>query len=372
MKISSTKTIGKTIIVSLALFISTMHALAQENTKDKSDFTQESCEILFIGSSYFNFNNLPGLFKNLAISSQKEIYIDQQVTNGLYLSDYAGSTATEAKINERDWDYVILQGVGILVAYPDDYTDHPVYPALVSLQNKISGNCASTKMVFCLPWAFEDGMTWVPGWTDTYAEMQFIIYENTLQLSNDLDFVIAPVGWAWNTVLEELNYPLHYLHMGDWNHPSLKGSYLMACAIFSTVFQESTIDNPFMGGLPAENADYFQDVASSTVLDNLDLWNITNTGTEEFLKPKSFHLQQNYPNPFYSSTQINYEIRTISFVEITVYDIFGKRYANLVNEYKLPGNHFVRFNGSGLKSGMYSYRIKIGNQCQVKKMLLMK
>ena len=240
-----------------------------------SEFTQEPYKILFIGSSYFNGYNMPGLFENLVINSGKTVYIDQQITNGLYLEDHANSISTEAKINEKDWDYVILQGVGALVAYPDYYTHHPVYPALVTLQNKISENCESTKMVFCLPWAFEDGMTWVQGWTDTYADMQLEIYKNTLEYLNDLDLIIAPIGWAWNTVLKEMNYPLHYLHLSDWNHPSLKGSYLMACVIYSTIFIESSVDIQYYGGLPEEEANYFQTVASSIVLNSLDLWNIT-------------------------------------------------------------------------------------------------
>ena len=339
-----------------------------------SEFNQEPCKILFIGSSYFNFNNLPGLFENLAVFSDKDVYIDQYIPSGFYLSDHASSSIIESKINEKDWDYVILQGVGALVAYPDYYTNHPVYPALVTLHNKISENCDSTKMVFCLPWAFEDGMTWVQGWTDTYADMQLKIYENTLQYLNDLDFVIAPVGWAWNTVLKEKDYPLHYLHLSDWNHPSLKGSYLMACVIYSTIFQESSKDILYYAGLQTEEADYFQVTASNIVLDNLDLWNIPKiiTGTVKFSMSNKFRLHQNYPNPFNCSTQINYEIQKRSLVEITVYDIFGKRYANLVNEYKLPGKYSVSFNASNLKSGFYSYRIKIGNQYQVKKMLLMK
>ena len=88
-------------------------------------------EILFIGSSYFFYNNLPSLFENLVISSGKEVYIDQQIINGLYLDHHASSSATESKINELKWDYVILQGVGSNMAYPDYFTDHPVYPALV-------------------------------------------------------------------------------------------------------------------------------------------------------------------------------------------------------------------------------------------------
>jgi len=238
----------------------------------------ETCKILFIGSSYFNYNNLPDLFENLAISSGKEIYIDRYGGNGLYLDDHASSSATELKINEQNWDYVILQGGGPNTAYPEYFTDHPVYPALETLWDKIHQNCELTKMIFCLPWAFEDGMTWYQGWTDTYADMQIKILENTLQYSNDIGFGIAPVGWSWYMVLEEKNYPLHYLHMSDWNHPSLEGSYLMACVIFSTVFLESSVDIPYYGGLLEEEGSYFQTVALHTVLDNLSLWNIVDEG----------------------------------------------------------------------------------------------
>ena len=47
---------------------------------------KSSLEILFIGSSYFNFNNLPNLVNNLASHSGKEIYIDQYIPSGLYRS----------------------------------------------------------------------------------------------------------------------------------------------------------------------------------------------------------------------------------------------------------------------------------------------
>ena len=59
--------------------------------------------------------------------------------------------------------------------------------------------------------------------------------------------------------------------------------------------------------------------------------------------PYKFHLHQNYPNPFYSSTQINYEISTDALVEIVVYNILGERHATLVNAYKTHGNYSVIF-----------------------------
>ena len=234
-----------------------------------------SYDILFIGSSYFNYNDLPGMMEELTDDGNKIVDIHTAIQNGLYLADHASLSTTEAKINEKDWDYVVLQGVGRLVAYPDSFpTDHPVYPALVTLRDKILANCASTKMVFCLPWAFEDGMIWLEGWTDEYDDMQRKIYENTLIYSDDIGFVISPVGWAWNTVLKEKNYPLHYLHLSDWNHPSLKGSYLMACVIYSTIFLESTVGIEYNAGISMEEATYYQGVATDMVLDSLELWNI--------------------------------------------------------------------------------------------------
>ena len=248
-------------------------SLHSQSNEQRSNVT-ETLKILFIGSSYFNFNDLPGLFENIVQNSHKYVYVDHYGANGLYLDDHASNFGTESKIREQDWDYVILQGGGTNTAYPEHFTDHPVYPALVTLKEKILQNCNQTKMIFCMPWAFEDGMTWYQDWTDNYEDMQCKIYDTTLNYSKHIGFIIAPVGWAWYIVLKEQDFPLHYLHMSDWNHPSLKGSYLMACVIFSTVYLESSVGNPFDAGVDENEATYFQTIASQTVLQNLSLWNI--------------------------------------------------------------------------------------------------
>jgi parallel beta-helix repeat protein len=232
------------------------------------------CKVLFIGSSYFNYNSLSGLFEHLTLSSGKEIYVDQIGYSGMSLEDHASSISTELKINEMDWDYVVLQGFGPSMAYPDYFNDDPEYPALKTLWYKIHQHCESTKMIYCMPWAYEDGMTWYQGWSDTYADMQLKIYETTLNYSRYIGFIIAPVGWAWYAVLEEQGYPLHYLHMYDRNHPTVKGSYLMSCVIFSTIFQESSVGLSNDTGVSNDEATYFQTIASAIVLNNLSLWNI--------------------------------------------------------------------------------------------------
>ena len=359
--------IKKTFLVISIFLIGLNHLSA--NPKNNRD----TCEVLLIGSSYFNYNNLKDLVKNLADSSDVEILIEMHGQNGLYLSDHAGSPATEAKINERDWDYVILQGVGMLIAYPDSFPDHhPVYPALITLRDKIHANCESTRMVFQMPWAFEDGMTWYQNWTDTYEDMQIHVYDNTLQYSEEIGFEIAPVGWVWYEVLDSLNYPLHYLHMSDWNHPSLKGSYLMACVIYSTVFQVSTVGNTYRAGIPEEEALYFQNVASDTVLNNLELWNITPLVSinNEFLPQNKFHLYQNYPNPVNHTTKIRYFLPKEIQIQLIIFDALGTKVTTLVDEIKRPGNYKVEFNVTGFTSGIYFYQITAGNYSETKTMII--
>jgi hypothetical protein len=236
--------------------------------------------VLFLGSSYFIYNDLPAMFQNLARAGGHDVIVDKNYIYGGFLDDHSTSPETEAKINSQQWDFVVLQGAGAIMAYPAShqrifppYERHGLKLALNTLKQKISANCADTKMVYCMPWAFEDGMTWLEGYDETYFEMQQMIYDNTLRFSDEIGFIIAPVGWAWNEVML-VNTQLHYLFTADSNHPSLRGSYLMACVIYSTLFLEASSGNPYYAGIPQSEAVYFQSVASLIVLNDLELWKL--------------------------------------------------------------------------------------------------
>jgi photosystem II stability/assembly factor-like uncharacterized protein len=86
----------------------------------------------------------------------------------------------------------------------------------------------------------------------------------------------------------------------------------------------------------------------------------------------NFLLRQNYPNPFNPSTNIEFRIAEFGFVSLKVYDILGREVATLVNEEKHAGNYEVKFNGSGLSSGIYFFKLSTEDYTSVKKMLLIK
>jgi len=85
-----------------------------------------------------------------------------------------------------------------------------------------------------------------------------------------------------------------------------------------------------------------------------------------------FSLYQNYPNPFNPATKINYEIGSMQFVILKIFDITGKEIATLVNEPKPAGKYEIEFNASGLASGVYFYKLQAGNYSSTKKLVFLK
>jgi hypothetical protein len=80
-----------------------------------------------------------------------------------------------------------------------------------------------------------------------------------------------------------------------------------------------------------------------------------------------------YPNPFEYSTTIEFTTKNAGTVAVNVYSIDGKRVASLYNgEVKANETHKVVFNGENLPSGVYFYKITMGNVVYFDKLVLSK
>jgi hypothetical protein len=90
--------------------------------------------------------------------------------------------------------------------------------------------------------------------------------------------------------------------------------------------------------------------------------------------PQRCALDQNYPNPFNPTTKIGFRVSGAgsAWVRLSVYDILGREVAVLVNEEKQPGSYEVSFDGHGLASGIYLYKLVGGAFAQTHTMMLVK
>lgn len=85
-----------------------------------------------------------------------------------------------------------------------------------------------------------------------------------------------------------------------------------------------------------------------------------------------FKLNIAYPNPFNPSVTIPYELSSNANVTIDVFDLAGKKVANLVDGYKFAGNYEVRYDAGDLASGNYLVKMTVGNRSVSQKISLVK
>lgn len=87
---------------------------------------------------------------------------------------------------------------------------------------------------------------------------------------------------------------------------------------------------------------------------------------------QAYHLWDNYPNPFNPSTVIAFSLPERESVILDVFNTSGQKVRTLVDESFAAGSYEVTFDGSGLPSGTYFYRLQAGKFNAVKKMILTK
>ena len=93
--------------------------------------------------------------------------------------------------------------------------------------------------------------------------------------------------------------------------------------------------------------------------------------------PEKLKLYSNYPNPFNPTTTISYVLSNNAWVNISIYDMLGRRVKTLINRKQSTGFKTVEWNatndaGDFVSSGVYLYVIQSGKLRHSGKMVLLK
>jgi photosystem II stability/assembly factor-like uncharacterized protein len=191
-------------------------------------------------------------------------------------------------------------------------------------------------------------------------------------------------GAVWKSQSSPTTSWLHGVHFTDADTGTAVGgaydSFLNPFAIIlRTTDGGATWTNQSSGTKSWLNGVHFTDANTGTAVGDLGTILRTTTGGETWVSvdqepdaPRQFTLGQNYPNPFNPSTTIRYGLPHRCQVTLTVFNTLGQRVALLQNGEQEAGYHDVQFNGSGLSSGVYFYRLRAGDLVETKRLLLIR
>jgi outer membrane protein assembly factor BamB len=106
---------------------------------------------------------------------------------------------------------------------------------------------------------------------------------------------------------------------------------------------------------------------------------IADSASSRFADPGSpaFQLSQNYPNPFNGQTLISFELRAGENVQLTIYNVMGQRVRQLINGFHHPGRYTAIWDGTNeagqkVGSGIYFYKLNVGQEAGTKRLLFLK
>ena len=212
----------------------------------------EQLDILMIGNSH---TGSVGRFLKLIIDNVEDRQSSVRTLFGAHLDDTVTKIENINTLNDKDWTHVILQGQKYSQSQSKFY---PTDAAKTWIQ-RIKAKTA-TPVLF--PEHPQKGNT-------TEAEYVYGIH---LNIASQEPSCVAPVGLAWDLVLEI--QPLLGLHSTDGNHASELGSFLSALVIYEVITGESADLIPFMEVFPGDEMtqDLFGLMASKAVLENLSCY----------------------------------------------------------------------------------------------------
>ena len=182
-------------------------------------------------------------------------------------------------------------------------------------------------------------------------------------------------GNTWNNAVSNFQYILSDFCFTGNNVIWAPGANQTESFIFNSTDGGNTWTN-FSTGTKSWNSMFFSDADNGWVVSNqgdIMKYNSTSTGVKNNSNgPNSFVLHQNFPNPFNPNTAIKFAISEKSQVNLSVFNLLGKKVAVLVDGNKNAGEYQVDFNAGNLPSGVYLYKLQAGNFSSSYKMIILK
>ena len=240
-------------------------------------FGQDTLRALFLGNSYTQYNNLPQLVSELSRAANKVLIVDNNMPGGHTFANHSTNATSLNKIRTGNWDYVILQEQSQLPTI-DFYRINSTLPAAIRLRDTILRYNSCATIITYMTWGRRNGGRQCDG-SNTHCsadfanfnQMQDTLTKAYIEISDSINAQCAPVGVAWQNILNDTNL---VLHIADNSHPTLTGSYVAACVLYSAIWKRSSLNLSYTAGLASGLVNYIQAKSDSALFTQTQRWNL--------------------------------------------------------------------------------------------------
>lgn len=239
----------------------------------KPDIPEEPYRVLFIGDSTTSRNDIPGKFQRLAELGGHEVIVDSSTKDYTSLAVHTRLPQTTRKFENKQWDIVILQENEAVLLNPEDRQKYsiPTIETYVDQVEKMGGVILLYSSI-----GFQDGLVDFEefAYLDDYESTQDAVDKAYLEIGNEFDLPIAPVGAVWRQVYD--TQPAFDLWQLDGLHVSPEGAYLAACVFYAAIFNQSPLDLPISDEFEIDPAaiELIHQTVAQVVLENQEAYRL--------------------------------------------------------------------------------------------------
>ena len=155
-------------------------------------FSQDTLSVLMIGNSYTSFNNLPVMLDNLSSSLGKSTTVNSKTNGGYTFELHANDQITYNNINDKIWDYVILQAQSQEPSFPWAQVNSQTLPYAVQLADSAHQVSPCTQAMYFMTWGRENGD---PQWDsiNTFNKMNLRLRNAYLRFADSSQSSVSPL-----------------------------------------------------------------------------------------------------------------------------------------------------------------------------------
>jgi hypothetical protein len=232
---------------------------AATNSAASVESTEPPLRVLFMGNSHTHYNAMPRMIAELARAvDERPLEFAMETPGGQTLQGHLASGRLQVQLSAVRYDYVVLQDQQQRPAFRSNMTQLEEIFVAPARELDRQTRAAGAKTLLYMTAARRAGdPDNVPG--DSYEDMQDRVRDSYESLGRELEARVVPVGVAYRWAHEQR--PELALWNPDGSHPSRLGSYLTACAFYSALYARSPDGNPYLAGLPEDDARFAQRAA---------------------------------------------------------------------------------------------------------------